>query len=34
MFDPSTSISMLNANRLRYRKNLLNRESPCMYPIA
>jgi hypothetical protein len=33
-FSPSTSMSMLNANRLRYRKNLLNRGSPCMYPIA
>ena len=32
-FDPSTSISMLKANRLRYRKNLENFGSPCMYPI-
>jgi hypothetical protein len=31
---PSTSISMREANRLRYRKNFENRGSPCMYPMA
>src|SRR3954463_2873073 len=30
---PSTSISIENAKRLRYTKNLGNFGSPCMYPI-
>ena len=30
MFEPRINISMLKANRFRYRKNLLNRLSPCM----
>ena len=29
-----TSVSIEAANRLRYVKNLENRSSPCMYPIA
>ena len=32
-FAPSTSISIENANRLRYRKYFVNFGSPCMYPI-
>ena len=33
MFSPSTNMSMLNTNKLRYKKNLLNLGSPCMYPM-
>jgi hypothetical protein len=29
-FSPSTRMSMLKANRFRYRKNFENRGSPCM----
>ena len=32
-FEPSTSISIENTNRLRYTKNFENFGSPCMYPM-
>ncbi|CAB4760509.1 unannotated protein [freshwater metagenome] len=33
MLSPSTSISIEKAKRLRYKKNLENFSSPCMYPM-
>ena len=33
-FSPSTNISMENTNRFRYKKNLENFGSPCIYPMA
>ncbi len=33
MLSPSTSISIEKTNRFRYRKNLENFGSPCMYPM-